>query len=250
MAGHSKWANIKHKKGAADQKRAKVFTKIAKEVTVAARLGGGDIDANPRLRRAIASARAVSMPKDNIDRAIKKGTGEMGDVDFEEITFEGYGAGGVAVMVDCLTDNRNRTVSEVRFAFKKGNGSMGENGSGAWVFETKGVIGFNEMDGLDVEKLQEIAILNGAEDIEEDSDSVTIYSSTEDFDALSTAIEEAGFQPQRSEVSKIPSNTVECSGEMADDVIKLINLLEDLDDVQNVSANFDISDEELERIYS
>jgi YebC/PmpR family DNA-binding regulatory protein len=250
MAGHSKWANIRHKKGAADQKRAKVFTKLAKEVTVAARLGGGDVDSNPRLRRAIASARAVSMPKDNIERAIKKGTGDMDGVTFEEITFEGYGAGGVAVMVDCLTDNRNRTVSEVRFAFKKGNGNMGESGSVAWIFEQKGVIGFNELEGLDVEKLQEVAIEAGADDIEEEEEAITIYTSVEDFDNVSEAIEKAGFQPQRSEVAKIPSNTVACEGETADDVFKLINLLEDLDDVQNVSANFDISDEELERLLS
>lgn len=250
MAGHSKWANIRHKKGAADQKRAKVFTKIAKEVTVAARLGGGDIDANPRLRRAISSARAVSMPKDNIDRAIKKGTGESGDVTYEEVTFEGYGAGGVAVMVDCLTDNRNRIVSEIRFAFKKGNGSMGESGSVAWVFTQKGVIAFTEMEGLDVEKVQEVAIEAGAEDIEEEDGALTIYTEVDDFDSVSTAIEAAGLQPQRNEITKIPSNTVECEGETAENVIKLINLLEDLDDVQNVSANFDISDSELERILS
>ena len=174
----------------------------------------------------------------------------MGDVTFEEITFEGYGAGGVAVMVDCLTDNRNRTVSEVRFAFKKGDGAMGENGSVAWVFESKGVVAFTEMDGLNVEKIQEIAIENGAEDIEEEEDAITIYTAVEDFDAVSSAFEAAEMQPQRSEIAKIPSNTVECSGDTADSVIKLINLLEDLDDVQNVSANFDISDEELERIYS
>lgn len=250
MAGHSKWANIRHKKGAADAKRSKVFTKLAKEITVAARLGGGDLDANPRLRRAINSARAVSMPKDNIDRAVKKGTGEMDGVEFEEITFEGYGAGGVAFMVDCLTDNRNRTVSEIRFAFKKGNGSMGENGSVAWIFDQKGVVAFNEIDGLDVDKLQEVAIEAGAEDIEEEEGAITVYTSMEDFDSVSQAIENAGFQPQRSEIAKIPSNTIACEGETADDVFKLINLLEDLDDVQNVSANFDISDDELERLMS
>lgn len=250
MAGHSKWANIRHKKGAADAKRAKVFTKLAKEVTVAARLGGGDVDANPRLRRAISAARAVSMPKDNIDRAVKKGTGDMDGVTFEEVTFEGYGAGGVAVMVDCLTDNRNRTVSEIRFAFKKGHGAMGENGSVAWVFSQKGVISFTELENLDMDKLQEVAIEAGAEDIEEEEGAVTIYTTVEDFDAVSSAVEAAGLQPQRNEITKIPGNTVECEGETADSVIKLINLLEDLDDVQNVSANFDISDSELERIMS
>ncbi|MFK8138819.1 MAG: YebC/PmpR family DNA-binding transcriptional regulator [Bdellovibrionales bacterium] len=248
MAGHSKWANIRHKKGAADAKRSKMFTKIAKEVTVAARLGGGDVDANPRLRRAITSARAVSMPKDNIDRAVKKGTGDLDGVSFEEVTFEGYGPNGVAIMVDCLTDNRNRVVSEIRFAFKKGKGAMGESGSVAWIFEEKGVIAFSEMKDLDVDKLQELAIENGADDIEEEEDGITIYSAVDSFDELSEILEKAGFQPQRSEIAKIPSNTIEVEGEAAEGVFKLINLLEDLDDVQNVSANFDVSDEELERI--
>ena len=250
MAGHSKWANIRHKKGAADQKRAKIFTKIAKEISVASRLGGGDMDCNPRLRRAIASAKAVSMPKDNIERAIKKGTGEMGDVQFEEITFEGYGAGGVAVMVDCLTDNRTRTVAEVRFAFKKGGGGMGESGSVAWIFQQKGVIAFNDLTEAQKEQIQELAIENNAEDIEEESDALSVYCAPEDYDALAQAFERAGLQPQRSEIAKIPNNTVECSGETADQVIKLINLLEDLEDVQNVSANFEMSESELERIYS
>lgn len=250
MAGHSKWANIRHKKGAADAKRSKQFTKLAKEIAVAARLGGDDENSNPRLRRAVTSARAVSMPKDNIQRAIKKGMGGDDGANYEEITFEGYGPGGVAIIVDCLTDNRNRTVSEVRFAFKKGNGSMGENGCVAWIFSQKGIISFEEVDEAKMEDLQEAAIEAGADDFEEDGNSLTIYTAMEDFDTVRDSLESASFIPSRAEIDKIPSNTVEVTGEDACDVIKLINLLEESDDVQKVSANFDMSEEDMAKAFA
>lgn len=247
MAGHSKWANIKHKKGAADAKRSKQFTKLAKEVTVAAKLGGGDPDANPRLRRAIAAARAVSVPKDNIERAIKRGTGDLEGVNYEEVTFEGYGPNGVAVLVDCLTDNRNRTVSNIRFAFNKGNGSMGEMGCVNWMFEDRGVITFH-LETKNSEELQEQLIEAGVEDIEEDEEFLTAYTSKEDFDSIRENLENQSLGFERAEISKIPKNTVEVVGDDAKDIIKLIDLLEEDDDVQNVYANFDISDAELEKI--
>tara|TARA_B100001248_G_scaffold59027_1_gene40114 strand:+ start:12932 stop:13684 length:753 start_codon:yes stop_codon:yes gene_type:complete len=247
MAGHSKWANIKHKKGAADAKRAKVFTKLAKEITVAAKLGGEDEDSNPRLRRAVAAARAVSMPKDNIQRAIKKGAGGSDGANFEEITYEGYGPGGVAILVDCLTDNTNRSLHEIRYIFNKGNGNLGEIGSVNYMFDTKGVITFDKAK-IDSEKTQEVAIDLGADDIEEDEDYLTIYTAFEDFDRIRDELEKQGFAFSRAEVSKIPQTTVPIEGEDAEKVIQLVQTLEDNDDVQNVHANFDISDSEFERI--
>ncbi len=247
MAGHSKWANIRHKKGAADAKRGKLFTKIAKEITVAAKMGGGDEESNPRLRRAILSARAVSMPKDNISRAIKRGTGELDGVSYEEFQLEGYGPGGVAFICDCLTDNRNRTLHEVRFAFNKGNGNMGEKGSVSWMFHDKGVLVF-DLKKNSLEELQEIAIDAGAEDFEEADETLTVYTSKEDFDSVKESFDAKNIESLRQEMAKIPENTIAVSGEDAEGVIKLFGLLEDCDDVQNVSANFDISDEELERI--
>jgi len=246
MAGHSKWANIRHTKGAADAKRGKLFTKLAKEITVAAKLGGGDENANPRLRRAVIAARNVSMPKDNITRAIKRGTGELEGLTYEEITYEGYGAGGAAVLVECLTDNKTRTVADVRFAFNKANGNMGEVGCVNWMFETKGEIVFEEVK--DPEVLQEAAIEAGADDIKEDEGQVLIFTSQEDYESVLESLKEKELDPSRASISKIPSNTVGVSGAAAKDVLKLMDLLEDLDDVQNVYSNFEIDDAEMAKI--
>lgn len=248
MAGHSKWANIKHTKGAADAKRGKQFTKVAKEITVSARLGGGDVESNPRLRRAIQEAKSISMPKDTIQRAIKRGTGELEGASYEEVIFEGYGPGGVAVMVECLTDNRTRTVAEVRFAFNKGNGSMGEMGCVGWMFDSKGELYFERTPELDISALQEAAIEAGADDIEEEENSITIYTAFEDYDKVKESLEQAGFETKRAGLTKVPQNTVAVSGNDASDVLKLIEKLEDNDDVQKVYANFDISDDELDKL--
>ncbi len=247
MAGHSKWANIKHTKGAADAKRGKVFTKLAKEITVAAKLGGGDVETNPRLRRAVQAAKDVSMPKDNISRAIKRGTGEIEGLTYEEITYEGYGAGGAAILVDCLTDNKTRTVADVRFAFNKANGNMGEMGCVNWMFELKGELIFSKKN-LDSEKLQEIAIDAGADDILEDEEVLTIYTSQETFDAVKEAVVSNGFRPQSASVTKVPQNTVQVEGENIKHVLKLMELLDDLDDVQNVYSNFEMDEDEMNQV--
>lgn len=248
MAGHSKWANTKHRKGAQDAKRGKIFTKIAKEIAVAARMGGGDADANPRLRAAMAAGRAVNMPKDNIERAIKKGTGGMDGVNYEEITYEGYGPGGVAVLVECMTDNRNRTVGEVRYFFSKSGGNMGESGCVSYMFDKKGSI-IVEKSGVDEEKLLELALEAGAEDVVEDGDVFEVLTAPDDFNTVRDALEEAGVSFVEASLSMIPSNTVEVADEKtATQLMKLIDNLEDNDDVQKVHANFDIPDAIMESL--
>lgn len=247
MSGHSKWSSIKHKKAAVDAKRGKVFTKLIKEITVAARLGGGDINANPRLRTAVATARAQSMPKDNIDRAIKKGTGELGGVQLEEITYEGYGPGGVAILVNTLTDNRNRLVSELRFTFSKHGGNMGEAGCVAWMFKKRGVITIDR-SAVDEDKLLELALDAGADDLSSDADAYQVMTKPENFSAVRDAIEKASIAIANAEVTMIPENTVPVSGHPAEQVLKLLEALEDQDDVQGVSANFDISEQEMAQL--
>lgn len=242
MAGHSKWAQIKHKKAAVDAKRGKIFTKIAKEITVAVRLGGKDPDMNPRLRTVIAKAKSVNMPNDNIERAIKKGTGELADVQYEEITYEGYGPGGVAVLVEAMTDNKNRTVGEIRHIFSKYNGNLGESGCVSWLFEQKGYFVF---DGKTIteDELMEIALEAGAEDVRQDEDSLEVLTDPADFERVKDIFDKKGLKYNVAEVTKIPKNYVEVKGKDAENMIKLFEALEDHDDVQNVYANFDLPDD-------
>ena len=247
MSGHSKWSSIKHKKAARDAKRGKVFTKLIKEITVAARIGGGDVNANPRLRTAVTAARQQSMPNDNIDRAIKKGTGELGGVQLEEITYEGYGPGGVAIMVEALTDNRNRLVSELRFTFSKHGGNLGEAGCVAWMFKKRGVITIDK-SAAEEDKLMELALEAGADDLSSDSDSYQVTAPPEAFQSVREAIEKAGIAIGNAEITLVPENTVPISGHQAEQVLKLLETLEEQDDVQGVSANFDISDEEMSQL--
>lgn len=246
MSGHNKWSTIKHKKGAADAKRGKVFTKLIKEITVAARLGGGDPEGNPRLRTVVDKAKAENMPKENIERAIKKGTGELEGVTYEEITYEGYGPGGVAVLVEVMTDNRNRTVSDVRSVFTKANGNMGETGCVSWIFAKKGLIVFAR--GTDFDKLFEAAIEAGADDVSDEGDQIEVLTDPANFIEVREALSKAGFKPQSAEVTMIPQTMVKLEGKQAESMLKLMDKLEDNDDVQNVYANFDISAEEMEQM--
>jgi YebC/PmpR family DNA-binding regulatory protein len=242
MAGHSKWANIKHRKGAADAKRGKVFTKLIKEIITAARLGGGDINANPRLRSAVLAAKAENMPKDNWERAIKKGTGELEGVNYEEATYEGYGPGGAAVFIESLSDNKNRAVSEIRHALSKHGGNMGENGCVAWMFDKKGYL-VVEKSVIDEEKLMETALEAGAEDVREDGDNFEVISAPEDFEAVKEAIDTAGIESIQAEVTMLPQNMTPLDGDTALKMIKLIDALEDCDDVQKVYTNADLPDD-------
>jgi YebC/PmpR family DNA-binding regulatory protein len=247
MSGHSKWSTIKRKKGAADAKRGKVFTKIIKEIMVAARMGGGDINANPRLRTAVLAAKAENMPRDNIDRAIKKGTGELEGVNYEEITYEGYGPGGVAMLVEVLTDNKNRTVAEVRHILAKQNGNLGEGGCVSWVFEKKGLISIDKA-GVDEDRLMEAALDAGALDIKDSGKEFDVTTAPASFESVKKKLEESGFKSTYSEVTMVPQTTVRITGKEAEQMLKLMEGLEDLDDVQKVYANFDITDEEMERL--
>ena len=244
MSGHSKWHSIKHKKGALDAKRGKLFTKFITEITVAARSGGGDPDANARLRKAINDAKAGNMPNDTIDRAIRRGTGEEEGVNYEEITYEGYGPGGVALMVQSMTDNRNRTVAEIRHIFSKNGGNLGESGSVGWMFEKKGYI-VVEKSAKSEEELFELAIDAGADDLRDDEDNFEIITSPDAFDAVLTAVKQAGVEPQVAEVEMVPQNYIKLEGADARQMLKLIEALEDHDDVQKVSANFDISEADM-----
>jgi len=244
MSGHSKWHSIKHKKGALDAKRGKLFTKFIKEITVAARSGGGDPDANARLRKAINDAKAGNMPNDTIDRAIRRGTGEEEGVNYEEITYEGYGPGGVALMVQSMTDNRNRTVAEIRHIFSKNGGNLGESGSVGWMFEKKGYI-VVEKAAKSEEELFELAIDAGADDLRDDEDNFEIMTSPDAFDAVLTAVKGAGIDPQVAEVEMMPQNYIKLEGADARQMLKLMEALEDHDDVQKVSANFDISEADM-----
>ncbi|HEY0546422.1 MAG TPA: YebC/PmpR family DNA-binding transcriptional regulator [Pyrinomonadaceae bacterium] len=244
MSGHSKWHTIKHKKGALDAKRGKVFTKLIKEITVAARTGGGDAGANARLRKAVSDAKAANMPNDTIDRAIKRGTGELEGVSYEEITYEGYGPGGVAVMVDSMTDNRNRTVAEIRHIFGKNGGNLGTSGAVSYLFDKKGYI-VVEKSAKSEDELFEIVTDAGAEDLRDDEDNFEIITSPENFDAVLTAVKGAGVEPQVAEVEMIPQNYIKLEGNDARQMLKLMESLEDHDDVQKVSANFDISEADI-----
>ncbi len=245
MSGHSKWSTIKHKKGAADAKRGKIFTKLIKEVTTAARLGGGDPDGNPRLRKAIDLAKAANMPSDNLERGIKKGTGELEGVVYEELMYEGYGPEGVAVVIECMTDNKKRTVADIRHLFTKYNGNLGENGCVAWMFDKIGLIVIDK-PGTTEEQLMEIAIEAGAEDIVEEDEFFEVHTSVENFDAVSNAISQAGIEKESSELTRIPQSTVKLEGKPARTMLKLYTLLDDHEDVQNVYANFDIDDDIME----
>lgn len=244
MSGHSKWHTIKHKKGALDAKRGKLFTKLIKEITVAARTGGGDAASNARLRKAVSDAKAANMPNDTIDRAIKRGTGELEGVNYEEITYEGFGPGGVAVMVDSMTDNRNRTVAEIRHIFSKNGGNLGASGSVGYLFDKKGYIVVDKTAKPE-EELFELAIEAGAEDLRDDEDNFEIITSPENFDGVLQAVKAAGIEPQVAEVEMVPQNYVKLEGQDARQMLKLVEALEDHDDVQKVSANFDISEADM-----
>ena len=247
MSGHNKWSSIKHKKGAADAKRGKIFTKIIKEIIVAARGGGGDPDMNPRLRTAIATAKSANMPKDNIERAIKKGSGDLDGVNYEEFTYEGYGPGGAAILLDIMTDNKNRAAADVRYIFNKGNGNLGENGCVAWIFETKGVI-VCEREKVDAETLFELALEAGADDVidEAGEEIIEIHTAPEAFDEVRQALEGEGIEMVSAAVDKVPSNTVNLEGKHAEQMLRLMDSLEDCDDIQKVYSNFDIDDALLE----
>ncbi len=242
MSGHSKWSSIKHKKGATDAKRGKIFSKLNKEITVAARTGGGDPSANPRLRTAIQAAKSENMPKDNIERAIKKGTGELEGVNYEESTYEGYGPGGAAVLIESVTDNRNRAVADIRHILSKCGGNLGENGCVSWMFDSKGYIEV-EKKAVDEDKLMETAIEAGAEDVREDNNSFEIITEPNDFEAVKTAIDNASIPYIVAEITMLPQTTLELKGKEAEQMIKLMETLEDCDDVQKVYTNADIPDE-------
>jgi YebC/PmpR family DNA-binding regulatory protein len=247
MSGHSKWSTIKRKKGAADAKRGKIFTKLIREIATAARIGGGEVDANPRLRLAVEKARQANMPKDNIARAIKKGTGGDATDAYEESVYEGYGPGGTAVYVETLTDNKNRTVGEVRHVLTKYGGNLGSSGCVGYLFEKKGVISF-ERAGFDTDSLLEAALDAGAEDVVESDDSLDVVTTPGNFERVKQALAESGFQAIHAEISMEPTTHVRIEGEDVERMLGLSDALEDLDDVQNVYANFDISDEAMERL--
>jgi len=246
MSGHSKWSTIKHKKGAADAKRGKIFTRIIKEMTVAARMGGGDVDGNPRLRAAVAEAKANNMPKDNIDRAVKRGTGELEGVNYEELTYEGYGPGGVAIMVETMTDNTNRTTPEIRHVFEKCGGNMGTPGSVRFQFERKGYFAI-EKSAANEDRLMEIALEAGADDLQtEDADVFEIYTTPEAFEQVRQALEKNKIPTVEAKLGMIPANYVKLDDQKSKQMMRLMEMLDDQDDVQNVYTNFDIPDELLE----
>ena len=247
MSGHNKWSTIKHKKGAADAKRGKMFSKLIKEISIAARMGGGDLDGNPRLRTAVNTARAANMPKENIDRAIKRGTGEIEGVTYEEMTYEGYGPGGVAVMVECLTDNKNRTVAEVRHIFDKYNGNLGESGCVSWMFDKKGVV-VVLAEGLSEDEVMELAVDAGAQDVKTEGHAFEITAEPSDFEAVRKAVEDKGWKVELAEISMIPQNTVKLEGKRAEQMLKMMDALDDNEDMQKVFANFDITEDEMMRI--
>ena len=247
MAGHSKWANIQHRKGAQDKKRGKLFTKLIREITIAAKMGGSDLDANPRLRLAVDKAKAQSMPKDNIERAIKRGAGETEGADYLEIRYEGYGPGGTAVMVDCLTDNRNRTVAEVRHAFSKYGGNLGADGSVNYLFDKVGQVMIPS--GSDEDAVMEVAIESGAEDVIVDDDgSIEVLTAPDEFEQVRDGIVEAGIETESAQVTMRASTNAELGIKEAGSMIKMLEVLEDLDDVQEVYSNADISEDVLEKL--
>jgi YebC/PmpR family DNA-binding regulatory protein len=245
MSGHSKWHTIKHKKGAADAKRGKIFTRIIKELTVAARAGGGDPDTNPRLRTIVAEAKSVNMPADNIKRAIQRGTGELPGVSYEEVTYEGYGPGGAALIIEVLTDNRNRTVGELRHLLSKHGGNLGESNSVAWMFEKKGYI-VVEKSKSDEESLMSAALDAGADDMRDDGDNWEIVSPPDGFQAVLEAVKKLGIEPAAAEVAMLPQNYVKLEGKPAQQMVKLMDAVEDHDDTKKVWSNADIEEKEIE----
>ena len=245
MSGHSKWSSIKHKKGAADAKRGMIFTKIIKELTVAARAGGGDSDSNPRLRTVVADAKAANMPADNIKRAIRRGTGEEPGVSYEEATYEGYGPGGVALMLETLTDNKNRTVSEIRHLLSKHGGNLGETNSVAWMFTKQGYI-LIEKSKVDEDALMGVALDTGADDVRDDKDNWEVFTSPEDFHRVLEAVKGLGVETLMAEVAMLPQNYINLEGKAAQQMLKLMGLLEDHDDVQHVWSNFNVEEKEIE----
>jgi YebC/PmpR family DNA-binding regulatory protein len=249
MSGHSKWATIKHKKGALDAKRGKIFTRLIKEITMAAKSGGGDPDSNPRLRGAIAAAKAENMPADNIKRAVQRGTGELPGATYEEITFEGYGPGGVALLVDVTTDNRNRTVSEIRHTFTKGGGNLGEAGSVAWMFHKKGTIVVPKASAKE-DDLMNIVLENGGEDLNDDGDNWEVLTPPNAYEAVLEAVKKASMEVVHSAIGMVPQNYIKLEGPAASQMIRLLEALEDQDDVQNVYSNFDVDQKQLEEVAS
>ena len=247
MSGHSKWHTIKHKKGAADAKRGKIFTRLIKELTVAARSGGGDPDMNPRLRTIVAEAKANNMPRENIERAIRRGTGEEPGVSYEEIMYEGYGPGGVALMIQTLTDNKNRTVGEIRHLLAKYNGNLAAENSVAWMFSRKGQV-VVEKNKIDEEKLLSAALDAGADDMNDDGSAWEVVCSPESFEAVRDAVKALGVEPAGAEVAMIPQNYVKLTGKDAQQMLKLFEAVDDHDDVQHVWANFDIEEKEIEAL--
>jgi YebC/PmpR family DNA-binding regulatory protein len=245
MSGHSKWASIKHKKGALDAKRGKIFTKIIREMSIAARIGGGDVASNPRLRTAVEKAKSVNMPADNIKRAIQKRTGEHEGTMYEEITLEGYGPGGIALLVEGTTDNRNRTVSEIRHTLTKNGGNMGTSGSVSYMFKPRGYIAIAK-DKVTEEMLMELALEAGADDILGEGEIWEVYSTPHSYEAVLAAIKKAGIEPDESQIGKYAENVITLEGNKAQQMLKLVEALEDNDDVQNVWANFDVSEKEME----
>jgi YebC/PmpR family DNA-binding regulatory protein len=247
MSGHSKWHSIKHRKAAADAKRGKLFTKVIKELTIAARMGGGDPSANPRLRTAIAAAKAVSMPSENIERAIRKGTGDLEGVAYIDVTYEGYGPAGVAIILECVTDNKNRTVAELRHAFSKNGGHLGENGSVAWMFERLGMIRI-PAQGSDAERVFEVAVDAGATDVRDEDEFLVVVTPADALEGVRAALVARDIRVSTAELAYEPKSSITLTGEDAAKALRLLDVLEDHDDVQRVSANFGIDDEELKSL--
>lgn len=247
MSGHSKWASIKHKKGKADVERGKIFSKLIKEITTAARIGGGDVNANPRLRTSIESARAVNMPADNIERAIKKGTGELPGVSYEEVEYEGYGPGGTAIIVKALTDNKNRTTAEMRHIFDKYGGNLGNAGCVAWQFVPKGIIMIPRA-GNEEDKIFAIALEGGADDVKTDENTYQVITSSENFEKIKKDFEKEKIQFNHAELTRVPQNTVSLDEKTAERVLKMYEILEEHEDVQQVFGNFDIAEEIMEKL--
>src|SRR5436190_17919236 len=245
MSGHSKWATIKHKKGAADAKRGKIFTRLIKELTIAAKHGGGDPDMNPRLRTVLADAKAANMPSDNIKRAIRRGTGEEEGVTYDEVTYEGYGPGGVAVLVDTMTDNRNRTVGEMRHTFTKWGGNLGEANSVGWMFEKKSVVVI-EKQKAEEDALMSAVLEAGADDMKDDGGAWEIVSPIDKHEAVKEAVKGLGIEPDSAEIAKVPQNYIKLEGKQAQQMLKLMDALEDHDDTQHVWSNFDVEEKEIE----
>ena len=249
MSGHSKWHSIKHKKAAVDAKRGKTFTKVIRELTIAARTGGSDPESNPRLRTAMQAARDANMPKDNIEKAIKRGTGELPGTTYEEVHYEGYGPGGIAIFIEATTDNRNRIASEIRHIFTRHNSNLGEAGCVSWMFTRKGII-LVPGNAADEDKLMEATLEAGAEDLVNNGDSFTIYTNPKDTESVRKYLEDKGIKVESASETMVPNTTVKVDGKDAELLLKLLNALEDHDDVQRVSANFEVSDELLEKISS